>query len=312
MKNLGVIEIPSIRPKSILEDTPLRNGLRHARLKQETEIGPSLAVQFADIAGFIADNPVLAAAFASKQDALGYTPLNRSLNLADLEDVGEALENLGLDLGGANDLWLPKQGGTMAGTIQLSPDRPLRFQPSSMPSAQTGQMEYDGKQYYLTPSQTRRTLQHISDTLVASEDVADTIDETDIFVTTIDANALAAGQIVRALLLGRYSTANGTDTVTIRFKVNGATVLSITTTAAAVTDTPFACDIVSTIRTIGATGTFWSYVQAALNNVNKHATVTSDESIDTTAEVELSVTVQWSAADPGNTISLDQSLLEMS
>ena len=306
-----VVEQESLPQRKPLRDPEFRNGLIAPRLREGTELKDAQLFTWNDIQGNPTDNSDLIALLENFQTSLGYSPLRPSNNLSDLESIDESLENLGLNLGGENDIWLSRGGGAMTNTILLASLRPLMFQPAVLPTEETGLMEYDGNQLYFTPVESRRSILNSSDAFLASVTVANTTTETEVFSSTIGENGLNAGQIIKLLLFGRYSTANGADTVTIRFKVNGSTMLSLVSTAAAVTDAPLFAKFMNTIRVNGATGNFWSYLNGVINNINKHATVTSATSIDTVSEVEVSATVQWSNADAGNTISIDQALLEM-
>ncbi|MDQ3232675.1 MAG: hypothetical protein M3Q07_12725 [Pseudobdellovibrionaceae bacterium] len=313
MKDLGIVSLPSVQPRNALQDAPLRNGLAHKKTNENTELPNVRSVGFSGIEGVIADNSVLAAAFSSKQNVLGYSPLDRAANLSDLTNAALARAALGLNEDGGADIWLHRDGGVLTGTLILGTAYPLQF--ISTPLQATivqGMIEYDGKQLYFTPTDTRKTIAVLSHIPVVSTVVANTVTETAIVSNNLPANSLAVAQTLHLLLLGRYSTANAIDTLTIRFKIGGTTLLAIVSTAAAVTNAPLSADLTGTTRTIGTSGTFWSFVQATINNLLKNATATAATTINTTTALALSVTAQWSAADPGNTLSLDQSLLNMS
>lgn len=304
-------EQESLSQKPRIKDPELRNGLKAKRLQPRTELNNAQIITWGEIQGNPTDNDNLVAAFGNLQTALGYTPLDPNNNLSELTNLTEAMMNLGLDLGGVNDIWLHRVGDTMAGTILLAPQRPLKFQAGILPDPELGTMDFDGAQLFFTPSTSRRALEHVSDVADESTTVSNSAIEVPVFSATLDENLFAVSEFFKILLYGRYSTANGSDTVTIRFKVQGSTILSFTTTAASVTDAPLFSEFMVTLRTIGDTGTFWAYLQAVANNINKHTCVTSDQAIDTTAPTDLEVTVQWSNALSGNTLSIDQSLLVM-
>lgn len=310
MKNLGIVESPWVQPQSVLKDPPLRNSLMYPRIKQDMELPDDFAINFEDLGGTVADNDALVAAFATKQDVLGFTPLNSSANLSDLTNTAEALENLGLELGGDNNIWLPTIGGIMEGRIVLYSDGGFQYIPGTLLSTEVnGLAEFDGTKLYITFQGKRFSHVASSDPKTSSTTVANTTDETTVFTTDIPSNSWLAGKILKLLLLGRYSTANGTDTVTIRFKIDGSTILSMVSTAASVTNAPLIGEFITTMRTIGATGTIWPFLTGAINNVKKDSPGTAATTVDTTGDLTFSVTVEWSAADAGNTLSVDQTLL---
>lgn len=313
MKNLGIVTTPQNPPRKPSVDIPLRNGLALPRLKQDTELNEANTATFANIQGAISDNAVLVAAFDSKQNLLGYVPLNPAFNLADLDDIPTARAVLGLVAGGPGDIWLNANGDVMTGTLVLGSQYPLQFVAAALQAGiAAGMLEFDGRQLYFSPLDARKNFSLLSDAIVAAVAVNNTVTETAVFSVNIPTDMLNIAQIIRLILYGHYSTANGTDTFTLKFKIDGATILSIASTAAVVSNAPIAATLQSTIRSIGGAGTMWSFIEAAINNVKKDVPGLGTTSIDTTQVLTLQATIQWSAADPGNVLSIDQTLLNMS
>lgn len=125
------VEQESLPPIKRLQDPDLRNGLKFARLKEGVESGREI-ILWSDITGNPTDNDDLTAILTSLQPSLGYTPLNRTLNLSDLSDLDRAIENLGLNANGVKDIWLKRAGDTATGLIiftalQLSTSPATRY-----------------------------------------------------------------------------------------------------------------------------------------------------------------------------------------
>jgi len=189
---------------------------------------------------------------------------------------------------------------------------PLKFiAGTNLTTPEAGAIEYDGKSFFMTRTSTRRKVQLSNDTITASTTVANTVTETTIFTGTIPANAVSVGDVLRFTDLGYYSTVNGADTFTMRFKIGATTILTITSSAANVTNVPWHGNFTATVRSIGAGGTLFAFAEHDTNGVNKDAANTATTAIDTTATMTFTVTVQWSAADAGNTITLAQGFTEV-
>ncbi len=303
-------EQQSLPPREPLKDPELRNGLIARRLQPRTELQGAQIILWNEIEGNPTDNDNLLAALQNLEPSLGYTPLRPSNNLSELTDLNAAMVNLGLSPGGINDTFLRKEGGIMQGLLVLNLAQALLFQSNTnLPTAAKGMLDFDGKHLLFAQGLTRRPLSLLSDPLTSSEDVNNTTTETEIYAAILGANTLDAGTLVKALVCGRYSNTNGTSTFTLRFKVNGITLLSIISTAAAVTNQPFYAELLATIRSIGATGSIFPFIRGSINNVSKDTPGTATSTVDTTSDVTLSVTIQWSATDVGNTFSIDQALL---
>lgn len=142
--------------------------------------------------------------------------------------------------------------------------------------------------------------------------VANTVTETALNSYTIPASTLAANRALRVTGTGVYSTANATDTVTLRFKIGGTAWHSITSTAASVTNVQWSASWVIVVATTGAGGTAESQLPwAFINSVFKSDPNTATESIDTTVSRLVEVTAQWSAAVAGHTLSIRQLVVEV-
>lgn len=127
----------------------------------------------------------------------------------------------------------------------------------------------------------------------------------------IPAYLLKVGRVFHLYLYGRYSVANGSDTMTVKIKLDTTTLRTKVSTTGAVTDKPFSLHWVFTVRAEGETGTFIDHLELTENNVHLDIAATTATVVDTTAENTINVTIQWSAADAGNTWTLTQGWWEI-
>lgn len=309
---LPVVEMAALPFRKPLQDPQLRNGLAARRLQPQTELQATQTFNWRQIIGNPTDNQNLLAALQNLEPLLGFVPLNPGNNLSELTDLEEALINLGLTDGGINDIFLHTTGGELSGPLRINADQQIILVANEVASLGEGSFQFDGAQLFFTPSTVRKAVDLVSDVISTTVTVVNTTTETSLFSANITAGTFAIKQLFKIILAGRYSTANGTDQVTIKFKINGTTALSIVTAAGTVTNAPLFFSMHQTIRTLGASGTLWPYLEAVLNSIVTHVPGTAAKTIDTTADVTLSVTAKWSAADAGNTISIDQALLNAS
>lgn len=148
--------------------------------------------------------------------------------------------------------------------------------------------------------------------------VANTTTETSIVgngigTVTLPSNFFVVGKTIRIKGLGIHSsTAN--PTINIRIKL-GSTVVATTGAVSSSTDTnaQFDLDCLITCRTTGASGTVMSsghYEEDGTSPDTYQMVNTATTTIDTTASQVIAITVQWSAANANNTISLQNLVIE--
>lgn len=142
----------------------------------------------------------------------------------------------------------------------------------------------------------------------ASAAVTNTVTETAFDKTyTFAANQLKAGDVIRIRGQAIATATNSTDTLTIRVKIGSTTVVASAALDVANNDVAV-FDITLVIRTAGASGTV---VGSGFVTIGPPATATvkpfalASTTIDTTATQAITVTAQWSVADPGNSVRLD-------
>ena len=141
--------------------------------------------------------------------------------------------------------------------------------------------------------------------------VANTTTETEIYAGTLSAEALHAGDMSILRLGGSYDTGAASDTWTMRIKLGGTTIHTITRQSANnVTAAGWALHFTTTIRTEGVTGTFVDLGTLHDDNTSFTVADATTHTIDTTIDNAISVTVQWGAAKAANIFRLDQGIVE--
>jgi len=108
---------------------------------------------------------------------------------------------------------------------------------------------------------------------------------------------------------GQFSTANASDTLTIKVKLNGVLMATLVSALGNVSNVAGLVDVSVTVRTIGATGTVSCFVGLQLDQKTLNAN-NSSVVLDSTSGSDLVVTAQWSAANVANSATLDQACLE--
>lgn len=171
---------------------------------------------------------------------------------------------------------------------------------------QAGAIEYDGTGLFFTPTSIRRFLDMTSDPKVTTTTVANTVVETVIYSITVPGDELRVGSMVTLEVYGYFSTANASDTFTMRLKKNSTTVLSVTSSPKSSTNAAFDTKAVFTIRSLGVGGTSIGHLITEIDSTAVSVSELVPSAIDTTASTTFSVTIQWSAALNGNTLSCTQ------
>jgi hypothetical protein len=148
----------------------------------------------------------------------------------------------------------------------------------------------------------------------ASTTITNTTSETAFDTShTIPANSLQPGDTFHVEWKGIAPSTNGTDTLTIRFRIGGVagTLVCAGTATDVANDNIFAGRALITFRTVGAAGTMIAHAEhteapaasgtAAMSVVE----AINSTAVDTTAAITLNVTAQWSVANAGNQVRLD-------
>jgi hypothetical protein len=155
--------------------------------------------------------------------------------------------------------------------------------------------------------------------------VANTVDETSQFGTggtddtrTITADMASAGQCYFIRLNG-YISNTGTPTGTLRIKL-GSTNLVVTgptTLPSGLTNAFVETVFHLTVRSTGALGTVIGQghtkliVGALGTTYNRQLTMTAPATIDFTVDQAIDVTYQWGTADPANSLTITNSMIQV-
>jgi hypothetical protein len=129
---------------------------------------------------------------------------------------------------------------------------------------------------------------------------------------TIPAGTLAAGDMIRITACGTYAS-TGSPTTTLTAKVGGQIVSGIGGLAVSGGTGRWELIYSGVVRAIGASGTLKNgfgivYTEAAGFNSNGNSNALT---VDTTGTLAVEVFWQWSAADPANTATMTQLLVEV-
>lgn len=150
-------------------------------------------------------------------------------------------------------------------------------------------------------------LVYVNTSVPAGNTVASTSSET-AFASTYDipANTLQEGTVVRVRGHGVFSTdAGAAPNLTVRVEVDGQTVLTsgARTLATGNSNDGWALDALLVAHSIGATGALEAQGVLEMDGTEPLEN-TSTFTVDTTQALSITVTVEWSAADADNTITL--------
>ena len=188
---------------------------------------------------------------------------------------------------------------------------PLRFTSgTSLTDAVAGTLEYNGACLYFTEVIDRRCISVAADTIVAPTSVSNTTNETVLFTGSISAAELKAGKVIRVTGMGKLSTDDASNVVTLRVKIGTVTIITMASTAKIATDKPWHTDCTMTIRTAGAGGTVSGHGHVQIEDTD-FSDNTSSQAIDTTAANNVTITAQWNTADADDIITIDQGYIEV-
>jgi len=122
------------------------------------------------------------------------------------------------------------------------------------------------------------------------------------------ANSIFAGNVLRFSGYGKASNDSPSDDLTIRIKVNGVTKVTLTNSARTFSDDGLHLEGVATQRTVGASGQRAMHFDLCIGS--DCSTINQVGTIDTTANMDVTITAQWNVAKAGNTISLYEAFME--
>lgn len=152
----------------------------------------------------------------------------------------------------------------------------------------------------------------------ATKTVANTTSETALDSTgvgskTIPANFFIAGRVLQVTATGIHS-GTGNPHIDIKLKFGSTVILDTGSVASGnSTNTFFEVKAFITCYTTGGTGSVWAqgfYTESGGGQNSFPMTTTSATTVDTTSTQAVSITAQWDAADPGNSITCTNLIIE--
>ena len=173
-------------------------------------------------------------------------------------------------------------------------------------TAEKGAIEFKDTTLYATTDGSRCSINLASDVLVADVVVANTTTETTILTFTAAANFLTVGKLLQIFALGHYTTRNASDTLTIRLKHGAVTLLTLTTPGKNVTAAALKFEASMTQQTVGAAGNTRQWMSFRGDGAPLISLAASAGTVDTMGAVTMTMTAQWSFADPANTLTIQQ------
>lgn len=171
-------------------------------------------------------------------------------------------------------------------------------------------IDSDDKPYIIDGSK-ELFIDRTNDIAVSTVTVANTADETTMWTGTIAANSLIAGNLLKFHADGEVTNdGNHVDNdITIRVRVGGVEVVALTPATKALTDVMWHIDANATQRTLGASGSRAIHLHLIVGDVDEQW-VLGVSTINTTINMDVTVTAQWATAKVTNTISLYQGFME--
>ncbi len=230
------------------------------------------------------------------------------LTAAEFQQILDALKNGTLS---TNTEYLTLKAGTAAaGTA------PIKLTTGVLlTTPESGALEYTNGKFYITNKDEQKALDRTSDVALETVTVVNNAAETTIYTYPMAAGSMEAGNVLKLHASGVVSNKSGTaaNEVVLRYKIGGVLIATLETNTASLTDAHWSLNSLATQRTIGAGG------KRARDMVLQVGDPTSDgdqvfvnniSDIDTTANMDIIITVQWANDEPENSISLLQASLE--
>lgn len=190
---------------------------------------------------------------------------------------------------------------------------PMAFATGDLPSSpdDDGTMYHDAdrgipswwdRDHYEWPS-------FVDDVLTSPVTVSNSTTRTTVWDPGINTGSLIKGRTYQVDLMGKFSTTNNSDTFTVDVDLGGTDVAGISNTPANATDVPWSIEFTFSVREHGTNGKLIAHTRGLFNS-NPDDTDSDEISVDTTTATELTFDIQWSAADPGNSVTLEQAHLK--
>ncbi len=183
---------------------------------------------------------------------------------------------------------------------------------TALTTPQAGVIEYVDGRFCITNVATCRAIDRTNDILLETVTVENTTTETTIWTGAMPANSLKAGNMFKFHAEGVVENKgpSASDQVTIRIKVGGVTKVTLEpVTKTLASGTHWHLDANACQRTIGASGSRAMHVHLQIGD-DDEASMIGVATIDTTANMDVTVTVEWASADSNNILKLYQAWME--
>lgn len=181
----------------------------------------------------------------------------------------------------------------------------LASQGSGLSPVEQGVLELIGNSLQFTNLAKRRAVVQSQSVITSGIDVTNTLTETSLIASNYGADYLEVGKSEEFVLRGIIGKAN-TNTLTLRLKYAGATVITLAVSGAAITTgTAFEVVATCTCRSTGATGTMQVNLLARVDGVTNPPDTRALVTINTTTTQSLELTAQWGTASTNNTMTID-------
>ena len=209
-------------------------------------------------------------------------------------------------------------GDTMTGSLVLAPGTavagtaPLKFQAGvDLTVPEAGVMNYFNNRFCITNVATCRVIDRTSDVVTETVTVANTATETTLWTGSMPADSLVAGNMFKFHADGVVSndgSAAAADQVIVRVKVGGVTKITLEPATKALSGDMWHIDANACQRTLGATGSRAMHIHLQIKDIDTYTIGVGE--VDTTANMDVTITAQWGSAKATNTISLYQGFME--
>jgi len=192
---------------------------------------------------------------------------------------------------------------------------PLKFQDgTTLDTPEAGVLNYTDSKFCITNVATCRVIDRTSNVITETVTVANEDTETVLWTGPMPANSLLAGNVFKFHADGVVSNNgnNSANDFTIRVRVGGISgdiAASLTPTTKAMTDVHWHVDANATQRTLGGSGSRAIHLHLQVGDADEE-TILGLATVDTTANMDVVVTIDWVTAHDNNSISLYQGFME--
>lgn len=217
-----------------------------------------------------------------------------------------------VDAKGAKTAIAPNEDGDIVLENNLYVGGVININPSDLlVTPVSGTIEYDGNKFYITNNGKQKAIDRTSDVALETVTCTNTIVETILWTGEMSANSLDAGNLFKFHADGNIMNggASGADQITLRVKVGGVTVATLNPITKAIADgSHWHVNANATQRTIGVNGQRAVHIDLMIDDTEE--SIIGVTTIDTTNDMDVTITAQWASADTSNIINLFQGFME--